>query len=1288
MKPVPIQSNQTFNQTVNNRQTASINTNFSDLCNLHFKEPNQGPRTFIKINGENKLTLVDCGAATSLISPTLAASFPKFQNQQLVLRSIKNDIFQDSGIAVVTFQISDQTFTFPMMIVNLANNDVVLGDDFLQTFNVNVDRDNNKLFSQKYNWSVDLTPKDLLWNRLGMSSHITTCKTNTNISFTDNKIPHSENEVQKPQQIPTWYLRISHKVEIPPRSQIQVPICSVGLESNDIAVISPSNHLLKTNGILTPHMMITKDTKSVVITNCTNERKFLCSRTRLGKLTNLVNENDIVPVESSNVHSSSADSNPVRPVHDAMKVIKKNIKLGPDVSDGAKGKLNAMLEKYQDCFSTDPNKLNQIKDYKFHIETGDAKPIRRKPFNLSDSEHDCINDNVRELLNKKLIEPSNSPWCFSPFLVPNRDENGRIKYRMVIDYRKLNDVTRPLAYPLPRIDQIIQKLRGAKFISTLDMASGYHQIALDESSKEKTAFQTRDNFYQWNVMPFGPTCAPAVFSQLVHLIMAGIIDDHLAVYLDDICIFTVDEETHLKKLDQVFTKLKSAGLQLKPSKCKFMFSEIRVLGYKATRTGILPTDEHISGLSRMRPPRTRKELQKILGFFGFFRRFIKNYASIIRPLQHLLQKTRKFLWEEKHENIFEKLKKLLTTAPVLAHLHRDGEVILRTDGSLEGIGASISQIQNGVERPICFISRCLNNAEKNYTTTMIETLAVVWSLQKLRPLVFQRKIKCFTDHSALCYLVKGPKHTLPSKLTRMLLCLSEFNIDFYHVRGSANHVGDTLSRFPVEDAPEENPNVVDLPILSLNTESIVEMQENDSELQLIRQQCLQNKLKGKLKHAYLHNNIIMYQSPSHNNPVILLPKKLRKSVLTEFHDDPISAHLGFFKTFQKINSRFYWPKMRAEVKEYVRTCELCQKRKLPKQKPAGLLQPIPIPESPFSTIGCDLVGPINRSKTGKRFIITVTDLTTRYLECSALRDGKADEISKFLVERIFLRHGVPHHIITDLGCAFTGELMQELNKFMGITHNRTTSFHPQSNGACERPHSTIMDAISFYVSQGKDDWDAFIPHIQFAINSAVHEGHLFSPHYLVYGQEPTLPAEVELGLPRYCNVSDIADKVKLAREIAVQRLKGRQVSNAKYANKKRRHVMYNIGDQVLVRKFVNVKGKSKKLFMNWIGPYTIIAKSPHNDVNYVVEAMYKKKLIRQTVHVEKLKLYHERNNMNDDCNLNNELNMNVENEKIDDNDNFSDKSSLVQKEHVRPFPSTQTSPRYNMRSRKPVQYSK
>lgn len=1199
------------------KQIIPVHTNFVDrFSNL----VNNGPIVELILNKTPIKALVDSGASVSLINQNLAKNFPHFENNIFKLRSISNDHIEDSGLVLVTFEMANHVFKFPMVSVSSPlNPPIVLGDDFLSNFKLVLDRNANQLFSVDEKWSTPVTPVPNKWEPYNFSNHI---KSEAKKSDTS-----SDTDVNNNNSTPNFknFIRVSSKVTLPPRSKVYVPISQVIVEANRVAVVTPSQKLMKSNNIIMPYIIVSPETSCVILTNTSCEERTLSKGTKLGRITNTISNQDIrsCPVPTSTSIRVVQDSSSPPPPADLRKNINKLIKIGPDVSFKTQVALRDLVEKYHDVFAWDSKKLTQVKNYQFHIETGNAAPVRSKPFNLSERENEVINDNVQELLSKNLIEPSSSAWSANPFLVPNRDELGQLKYRMVLDYRKLNDVTKPLAYPLPRIDTIINKLRKAKFISCLDMASGYHQLALDEDSKEKTAFQTTSGLWQWKVMPFGPRCAPAAFSQLVHLILAGIIDEHLSAYIDDICLFTETEEQHLMKLEEVLSRLRVHGLLLKPTKCKLMFQEIRVLGYKATKNGILPTDEHISGLTKMKSPTTPKKLRECLGFFGWFRKFIRNYATIVQPLKALIKSDKKFKWTDEHEKIFNQLKQLILNAPILAHCLPDLPLILRTDACMEGLGASLSQIQHGQERFISFISRETNNAEKKYTTSMLETLAVAWALQKLRPYVFQRKVTVYTDHSALCAMAKGPKYHLPSRLARLLLSLEEYDLTLYHVRGSSHQVPDTLSRNAVEPPPAENPNTIDLPILALGYENIASMQKRDPEIVKLFELCHHKKNKGKLKHLLIYNNILMYQTNKHERPVVVLPAHMRQSVLTEMHDDPISAHLGFYKTYMKINSRYYWPTMRRDIKQYVRTCDLCQRRKLPKSKPPGLLQPIPVPETPFTTIGCDLVGPINRSKSGKKYIITVADLATRYLECAAIPNGTAEEIAKFMVERIYLRHGVPHNIITDLGTAFTGELFAELNKFMGITHNKTTSFHPQSNGACERQHATIMDAISYYVSSGKDDWDLFLPHIQFAINSAVHEGHQFTPHYLLYGQEPVLPSEAELGLPRHCSIADIAEKVQYAREIAAQRLRSKQERNARYANQHRRYIKYRVGDLVLLRKLTQVRGKSQKLYFKWIGPFTIISKSPHNEVNYVVETVGRRKL-RQTVHVEKLKLYHQR----------------------------------------------------------------
>ncbi|ODM87721.1 Transposon Ty3-I Gag-Pol polyprotein [Orchesella cincta] len=524
--------------------------------------------------------------------------------------------------------------------------------------------------------------------------------------------------------------------------------------------------------------------------------------------------------------------------------------------------------------------MKQYQHFKHHINTGYSAPTQCKQFKLSEREHEVINDKCKELITKKIIEPSSSPWSSNCFLVPKRNDDGSLTYNLHMDYSSLNKLTQPNQKKLPNVDSIFMKLQEAKFISCLQLASSYHRVPLDDESKEKTSFVTRDNLYHWNVLPYGIHDAPNVFAQLYADSLLPVTDQELTVFNDVIFVFTQTEEQHLKKMNQLLECLRDNQMYINLGQSKFFFSEINFAGHNIQQQAVIRMGWDVKDV--------------------------------------------KFHWKNEHQLVFENLKKTLSTAPVLSRIYPESELILRTDASIEGIGSCLSEKRNGVEKPVCFLSRLSIQAEKQYSITALELLAVVWSLEKLRHLVFQRKLKCFTDHKAITYLHKGPKNHLPSGLVRMLLSLEEYDVDFYHVAGNAHEVPDTLSRFPVYPPVPETPNIVDVPLLSIGFDNLDQMQNNDNEIQKLKRNVKSELRTVENEHLFLKNNVLFKTIPLSNRATIVVPSNLRPYVINNIHEDPIEGHLSDSQTFRRMASSYYWPSMKQDISTFVRSCCDCQ----------------------------------------------------------------------------------------------------------------------------------------------------------------------------------------------------------------------------------------------------------------------------------------------------------------------------------------------------------------------------
>ena len=348
------------------------------------------------------------------------------------------------------------------------------------------------------------------------------------------------------------------------------------------------------------------------------------------------------------------------------------------------------------------------------------------------------------MLDQGVVRPSTSPWS-SPIVMVRKKDGS---WRFCVDYRKVNAVTRQDAYPLPRIDATLDSLTGSAYFTTLDLASGYWQVELDNEAKEKSAFSTPSGHFEFNVMPFGLTNAPATFQRLMECVLAGLTPSECLVYLDDIIVFSTSFAEHLSRLQAVFRRLQHAGLKLKPNKCYFATKEVRYLGHIVTAEGVKPNPAKTKAVSTYPVPQDVHELRQFLGLANYYRRFVKDYSQIAEPLHQLTRKTSKgFQWTPSCQEAFEELKDRLTTPPILGYPDFSQEFILHTDASATALGAVLCQAQNGQERVISYWSRQLSKPERNYSTIEREALAAVAAIKEFYPNLYGFSFTLVTDHN-------------------------------------------------------------------------------------------------------------------------------------------------------------------------------------------------------------------------------------------------------------------------------------------------------------------------------------------------------------------------------------------------------------------------------------------------------------------------------------------------------------------------------------------------------------
>ncbi|KAL6440856.1 hypothetical protein ACFW04_003346 [Cataglyphis niger] len=462
--------------------------------------------------------------------------------------------------------------------------------------------------------------------------------------------------------------------------------------------------------------------------------------------------------------------------------------------------VSRLIDRHQDLFHLPGSKLGFTSVIKHKIVTSDEQPINTKQYRFPPIHKEEIDKQIKELLDNDVIKPSESPYNSPLWIVPKKaDSKGNKRWRMVIDYRALNEKTIGDAYPLPNITEILDQLGSAKYFSVFDLASGFHQIPMHESHAGKTAFSTPHGHYEFNRMPFGLKNAPATFQRLMDQVLSGLQGSELFVYLDDIVLYASSLREHEIKFDKLAERLRQANLKLQPDKCEFLRKEVGYLGHIISDQGVKPDPAKIRAVKEFPTPRNAKNIKQFLGLAGYYRRFIPNFSKTARPLTNLLKKEEPFDWTDKQESAFVQLREALCTEPILQYPDFTKPFVVTTDASGYAIGGILSQGSIGKDLPIAYTSRLLNTAEKNYSTIEKELLAIVYCVNYFRPYLYGRRFELVTDHKPLVWLhsVKDPT----SRLVRWRLKLAEYEYEVKYKAGRTNVNADALSRNPAQTLP-------------------------------------------------------------------------------------------------------------------------------------------------------------------------------------------------------------------------------------------------------------------------------------------------------------------------------------------------------------------------------------------------------------------------------------------------------------------------------------------------------
>lgn len=706
-------------------------------------------------------------------------------------------------------------------------------------------------------------------------------------------------------------------------------------------------------------------------------------------------------------------------------------------------------------------------------------------------------------------------------------------------------------------------------------------------------------------MPFGLINAPATFQRLIDRVKVMLGDVKILAYLDDIIVLSSTFTQHLEDLRKILETLKENNLAINLDKCNFCCATVKYLGHFITPEGLRVDPAKVLAITELPSPKNLKHLLSFVQTCSWYRRFIPNFSAISEPLTRLTKKNTPWNWGHSQEKAFSDLKICLTTAPVLKQADETKPYFVKTDASNYALGAVLVQGEGAEEHPIEYASRLLTPAEKNYSTTEREALAVVWALNKFRGYIEGSRVKVISDHQALKWLLSLKTPT--GRLARWALLIQAYDVSIEYVPGKANVVADALSR---PHCTDENGNdcglcsvVVDAP--SRSPVEIRQEQLKDSHIaniiRALEDVSGENAIYWSGKGYVMNNGVLYKYNPEgdREDAQLLVPEHEWKNTLSVYHDDPMAGHYGSDKTYQRIARRYYWKGMRKFVEAYVKNCIMCQRYKPSNLKPAGLLQTTAVNQR-FETLSFDLFGPLPTTPNGNNWILIVEDLASGWIELFALESADAEACAMTMVNEVFLRYGIPRRIHSDNGPQFVSAVMQKMTYCLDIKHTYTPVYHPAANPV-ERKNRDLKTQLAILVQNDHRSWSDKLACIRFAMNTATSSVTTYTPAYLTFARELRTPDDNAHDLKQIVlsenfvpeitpKLLQLAETLRRAKEVKEMKEEDRKA----LADKTRRpDPGYKSGDLVLanVHAVSNTnQGRSAKLAPRRDGPYLIKAK--------------------------------------------------------------------------------------------------
>lgn len=819
-------------------------------------------------------------------------------------------------------------------------------------------------------------------------------------------------------------------------------------------------------------------------------------------------------------------------------------KLSENIANNESHKLKYAISSFKDLFYKEGDNLTFTSKVKHRIQTKNSAPIYTKTYRYPEIHRNEVDRQIREMLNQGIISPSISPYNAPLWVVPKKlDKSNEQKWRLVIDYRKLNDETIDDKFPIPNIEEIFDKLGRCQYFSTLDLAKGFYQIEVHPDDRSKTAFSTSNGHYEFNRMPFGLKNAPSTFQRLMNYILREYINKICVVYMDDILIFSTSFDEHVSSLNRIFETLRRANLKIQIDKCDFAQNSTKFLGHIIEKGQIKPDPVKIETIYKWPLPKTQKEIKSFLGITGYYRKFIKDYAKIASPMIEFLKKNKKVLVNDKlYQKSFENLKLLITSEPVLQNPDFGKQFLLTTDASQNAIGAVLSQSNH----PVCFASRTLNEHEKRYSTIEKELLAIVWAIKYFRIYLYGRKFSVQTDHKPLVWLnnLKEPN----MKLQRWKIKLNEYDFDINYVRGKDNQVADGLSRPPeifsshiIQKSSKDVPSTSSGATCHSSPEDdILYIPITEKPINLYKNQYFISYAKKTriVKNKIFNNNITQVYIAKKTNLVDLMKKfildkgtmcifcrntnlfiKIQDCYVNYFaHNKKLKIvqstnklenvsdenkvlniieaqhlklnHRGINETFNELKTKIYTPNLNQKIHKFINNCDICN---IAKHDRSPIKTPLKITNMPSNfndIIHIDIWFPSRNI-----MYVTMIDKFSKHATLYKIENRNWIAILDCLKRRI-MDFGPMKEIVFDNDSCILHNLVIQFLKENNIKHHTTTAGIKTGNSDIERLHGTLNEHLRILECDKNNKFESLDDKIFYIItiyNQTIHSTTKFKP---------------------------------------------------------------------------------------------------------------------------------------------------------------------------------------------------